>query len=358
MRLAAPWHNHGGSAGSAEPRRSRKGDCLVCHHRRRATIGVPMTAPRTSEESFTAGAGWLGTLDEVARALGRTHPGAGHRPVLDRTVAGQLTADFAHLLFPEQFADPHGGHGSLGVRHRLWVLGRAAWNLAHLVHDLGAHDCPHDTPCPLLPLAMDTAQQFVRDLPHLRDTLLLDAEAAVERDPATDSAAEVITTYPGFLATLVYRTAHRLWELGVPLLPRTMAEWAHSQTGIDIHPAAQIGPRFFIDHGTGVVIGETTAVGAGVTLYQGVTLGALSFPRDAAGHVVREAKRHPTLEDGVTVYAEATILGGHTVVGHHSEVGGNVWLTDTIPPYSRVVAPSHVERRRRAGAADPLPPAD
>ncbi len=317
-----------------------------------------MSARNLPRRESAALASWLGTLDEAARALGRTNPGAGVRPVLDRTVAGQLVADFAHVLFPEQFADPHGGHGSLAARHRLWVLGRAAWQLAHLVHDLGAHECPANAPCPRLPTAVDTAQHLVQDLPRIRDLLLLDAEAAVHRDPATDSVAEVITTYPGFLATLVYRTAHRLWELGVPLLPRTMAEWAHSQTGIDIHPAAQIGPRFFIDHGTGVVIGETTTVGAGVTLYQGVTLGAVSFPRDEAGHVVREAKRHPTLEDGVTVYAEATILGGATVVGHHSEVGGNVWLTDSVPPYSLVVAPAHVEQRRRSGPLESLPPED
>ncbi len=317
-----------------------------------------MSARNLPRRESAALASWLGTLDEAARALGRTNPGAGLRPMLDRTVAGQLVADFAHVLFPEHFADPHGGHGSLAARHRLWVLGRAAWQLAHLVHDLGAHECPANAPCPRLPTAVDTAQHLVKDLPRIRDLLLLDAEAAVHRDPATDSVAEVITTYPGFLATLVYRTAHRLWELGVPLLPRTMAEWAHSQTGIDIHPAAQIGPRFFIDHGTGVVIGETTTVGAGVTLYQGVTLGAVSFPRDEAGHVVREAKRHPTLEDGVTVYAEATILGGATVVGRHSEVGGNVWLTDSVPPYSLVVAPAHVEQRRRSGPLESLPPED
>lgn len=304
-----------------------------------------MTASHAAPDSPAGLAGgWIAHLDEVARALSGA-PGTGHRPVLDRSVAGDLIADMAHLLFPEQFADRLGGHGSLGARHRLWVVGRAGWTLARLAHDLTAHACPADAPCPQLPRAVETTQQFLGDLPALRDTLRQDAEAAVHRDPATDSLAEVITTYPGFLATLVYRAAHRLWELGVPLLPRTLSEWAHSETGIDIHPAAVIGPRFFIDHGTGVVIGETTTVGAGVTVYQGVTLGALSFPRDADGHVVREPKRHPTLEDHVTVYAEATILGGHTVIGHHSEVGGNVWLTDSVPPYSRVVSSPRVDRR-------------
>jgi len=297
---------------------------------------------------------WLQRLDKVARTLGRTEPGAGHRPVLDRTLAGQLVADLAHLLFPEQFADPKAGQGGVGVRHRLWVLGRVSWSLMHLLHELTVHECPPDRPCPELPVAMARTGQFIDQLPQVRDTLLLDARAAVDGDPATDSTTEVITTYPGFFATLVYRVAHVLWELSVPLLPRALTEWAHSQTGIDIHPGAQIGPRFFIDHGTGVVIGETTSVGTGVTLYQGVTLGAISFPHDAEGRVVREAKRHPTLEDGVTVYAEATILGGRTVVGHHSEVGGNVWLTESVPPYSRVVAPHRVEHLSRT--AHPLPP--
>ncbi|MGC8489563.1 MAG: serine O-acetyltransferase, partial [Clostridia bacterium] len=134
--------------------------------------------------------------------------------------------------------------------------------------------------------------------------------------------------------------------------PRMMTEWAHGRTGIDIHPAATIGPRFFIDHGTGVVIGETTVIGAGVTLYQGVTLGALNFPRDDDGNIVRGQKRHPTIEDGVVIYAEATILGGETVVGAQSEIGGNVWLTHGVPPKSRVVAPAQLELRQPRAPSD------
>ena len=149
-----------------------------------------MTAPHTAPEGWAGG--WIAHLDVVARALGG-EPGTGHRPVLDRTVAGDLIADVAHLLFPEQFADRLGGHGSLGSRHRLWVLGRAGWTLAHLVHDLTPHACPADAPCPDLPRAVDTTQQFLGDLPALRGTLMQDAEAAVHGDPATDSVAEVIT---------------------------------------------------------------------------------------------------------------------------------------------------------------------
>jgi serine O-acetyltransferase len=137
-------------------------------------------------------------------------------------------------------------------------------------------------------------------------------------------------------AITVFRVAHELHELGVPLIPRMMTEYAHSKTGIDIHPGATIGRRFFIDHGTGVVIGETTLIGDDVKLYQGVTLGALSMPRDEAGALIRETKRHPTLEDGVTIYAGATILGGNTVIGANSVIGANTWITESVPPNTRV----------------------
>jgi serine O-acetyltransferase len=178
---------------------------------------------------------------------------------------------------------------------------------------------------------------FLERLPELRELLAADAQAAYDGDPACRGIDEVIFCYPGFDAVTVYRLAHELWQLGVPFIPRMMTEWAHRETGIDIHPGAKIGRRFFIDHGTGVVIGETCVIGDDVKLYQGVTLGALSFPRDEAGNLIRNRKRHPTIEDRVVIYANATILGGDTVIGHDSVIGSSVWLTQSVAPYSTVV---------------------
>ena len=162
-------------------------------------------------------------------------------------------------------------------------------------------------------------------------------QAAYDGDPACKSLDEVIFCYPGLEAITVYRLAHVLYELDIPFIPRMMTEWAHSRTGIDIHPGAKIGEHFFIDHGTGVVIGETTEIGEHVKLYQGVTLGALSFATDGDGNLVRGHKRHPTLEDRVVVYANATILGGETVVGHDAVIGSSVWLTQSVAPNTTVV---------------------
>lgn len=185
-------------------------------------------------------------------------------------------------------------------------------------------------------LGDEKAIAFLEQLPELRRILALDAQAAYDGDPACKSLDEVIFCYPGFEAVTVYRLAHLLHELGVPLIPRMMTEWAHSRTGIDIHPGAKIGKHFFIDHGTGVVIGETCEIGDHVKIYQGVTLGALSFPTDAEGKLVRGLKRHPTIEDRVVIYANATILGGETVIGHDSVIGSSVWLTSSVPPYTTV----------------------
>lgn len=184
--------------------------------------------------------------------------------------------------------------------------------------------------------------EFFAQLPELHDLLLEDAQATMAFDPAATSLEEVITTYPGFHAITIYRLAHRLVQLGVPLLPRMLTEHAHSKTGIDIHPAAQIGRSFFIDHGTGIVIGATCIIGDNVKLYQGVTLGALQVEKSLAN-----TKRHPTIENDVIIYANATILGGETVVGHHSILGGNVWITRSLPPYSRVYHESKVSVRNK-----------
>ena len=178
---------------------------------------------------------------------------------------------------------------------------------------------------------------FLDRLPELRETLATDVQAAYDGDPACKGADEVIFCYPGLEAVTVHRLAHLLYELDIPFIPRMMAEWAHSRTGIDIHPGATIGPYFFIDHGTGVVIGETCQIGSHVKLYQGVTLGALSFPKDDNGELVRDSKRHPTIGDRVVVYASATILGGETVVGHDSVIGSSVWLTRSVEPHTTIL---------------------
>lgn len=173
-------------------------------------------------------------------------------------------------------------------------------------------------------------------LPEVQRVLHMDIEAGYEGDPAARSTMEVVMSYPGFFAIAVHRIAHILYGEGVPLIPRVMSEHAHSLTGIDIHPGAAIGPAFFIDHGTGVVIGETAVIGARVKLYQGVTLGALSFPKDEQGRLIKGIKRHPNVGDDVIIYAGATILGGDTTIGHDSVIGGNVWLTHSVPPHSTV----------------------
>ncbi len=197
-------------------------------------------------------------------------------------------------------------------------------------------ECESQAAAPCASFAKSLSTQFLGRLPEIRAMLLADVQAAFDGDPAAANLDEVILAYPGLLAITVYRVAHELHGLGVPLMPRIMTEWAHAQTGADIHPGAHIGPSFFVDHATGVVIGETTDIGAHVKLYQGVTLGALSVPRDGEGRAIRGAKRHPTVEDGVTVYANATVLGGTTTLGEESVIGGSVFITKTVPPGSRV----------------------
>ena len=204
------------------------------------------------------------------------------------------------------------------------------------------------------PRAQDLTQVFLKRLPAIRALLVSDVQAAFDGDPAASNLDEVILAYPGLLAVSVYRVAHALYDLGVPMMARIMTEWAHSKTGCDIHPGATIGAGFFVDHATGVVIGETTHIGEGVKLYQGVTLGALSFPRDATGQIIRGKKRHPTVESGSTLYANATVLGGQTVVGADSVIGGSVFLTHSVPARSRVsLKEPELRVATRDGAAEP-----
>lgn len=200
--------------------------------------------------------------------------------------------------------------------------------------------------------AGEATHAFLESVPRVRAVLAEDVSAAEEGDPAATGTDEIILAYPGMLATSIYRFAHELHLLTVPLVPRVMTEWAHRMTGVDIHPGATIGPKFFIDHGTGVVIGETTLIGESVKLYQGVTLGALSFPKDDRGRIIREAKRHPTVQDHVTIYANAIVLGGDTVVGAHSVIGGSVFLTTSVPPHSTVtITPPDLRFKTRDGVS-------
>jgi serine O-acetyltransferase len=186
--------------------------------------------------------------------------------------------------------------------------------------------------------ALDITDRLLAGLPSIRRVLGEDLLAAYEGDPAASSVVEVLMSYPFVQTISTHRLAHVLYQEGVPLLPRMMAELAHSRTGSDIHPGAIIGPGFFIDHGTGVVIGETAVIGRGVKLYQGVTLGALSFRKDEDGNPIKGIKRHPNLEDNVTIYAGATVLGGKTTIGRNSVIGGNCWITASVPPDTVVMS--------------------
>ncbi len=187
-------------------------------------------------------------------------------------------------------------------------------------------------------------QAFMEQIPEIRETLLMDAQAICQGDPAAVDLTEVIRTYPGFYAIAVYRLAHTFFELDVPLIPRILTEYAHSKTGIDIHPAARIGSRFCIDHGTGVVIGGSCDIGSDVKIYQGVTLGALSVKKEMAN-----TKRHPTIEDRVVIYAGATILGGGTTIGHDAIIGGNVWITKSVPAHCRIYYTGYLRQRHKDG---------
>jgi serine O-acetyltransferase len=194
--------------------------------------------------------------------------------------------------------------------------------------------------------AESAAATLLNALPAIRAILGEDLRAAYEGDPAATSVLEVLLSYPFVQAIATHRIAHELYLMKIPLLPRMLSEVAHSRTGIDIHPGARIGPGFFIDHGTGVVIGETTVIGRGVKLYQGVTLGALSFPKGPDGNPIKGVKRHPNIEDNVTLYAGATVLGGETTIGRNSVIGGNCWITASVPPDTLVMSEPTRQRHR------------
>ena len=228
------------------------------------------------------------------------------------------------LMFPEQAKKQY--HSEAYILDKFIVL---KGDLIDMLDGM-TKPMPHD--------AEATSERFFEELPNVYRLLTTDMQAILDGDPASTCEYEVIRAYPGFYAIVFYRLAHELFKLGVPIVPRIITEYAHSKTGIDIHPGAEVGESFFIDHGTGIVIGETTLIGNHVKVYQGVTLGALSVSKDLA-----QTKRHPTIEDGSVIYAGATILGGETVIGKNSIVGGNVWLTRSIPAETRVYHQAQVK---------------
>jgi len=284
----------------------------------------------------------------------------GHCPLPNYETVISATEDLKEVLYP-------------GYRRRDRLhLGNVTYHVGDLIDGLhdrltlqiaramchGAGANTHCTPqqrAEYEALGQAKTVAFLEQLPELRKILALDVQAAYDGDPACKSLDEVIFCYPGLEAVTVYRLAHQLHELGVPLIPRMMTEWAHSKTGIDIHPGAKIGRYFFIDHGTGVVIGETCEIGDWVKLYQGVTLGALSFPTDAEGKLIRGKKRHPTIEDRVVIYANATLLGGDTLIGHDSVIGSSVWLTRSVAPHTTVTL-EKPKLRMRGGESDEFQP--
>ncbi|NLM17957.1 MAG: serine acetyltransferase [Candidatus Riflebacteria bacterium] len=261
-----------------------------------------------------------------------------HSPLPDKKVVADIIEDIFAVLYPGYFGSRDICFDSVEIRISYTValvFDKLAKQIRNeLIHSCcGANkECTHcdDT-------SEEIALQFLEGIPALREELDYDVEAAYKHDPAATSFDEIIFSYPGLQAITVHRVAHFFYSSGLRLIPRIMSEWAHSQTGIDIHPGAKIGKAFFIDHGTGVVIGETTIIGDYVAMYQGVTLGALNFPHDQSGRIIKGQRRHPRIEDSVVIYAGATILGGETVIGEHSVIGGNVWLVESVPAYSKVI---------------------
>lgn len=260
----------------------------------------------------------------------------GDEPIHFSTSVKEMIDKFREILFPGYFSSEKVDGVNLAYN-----LGQGLSQLYEVLSEQIIHVLRHD--CLRYGQACsecenrgnEIALKVIRAIPDLRLCLAEDVKGAYEGDPAAKSHDEVIFSYPGLYAITVYRIANILFKLGVPQLPRIMTEHAHSLTGIDIHPGAQIGKKFVIDHGTGIVVGETSVIGNNVRIYQNVTIGALSLPPNA-GEKLRGAKRHPTIEDDVIIYSGATILGGETIVGTRSVVGGNVWLTNSIPPDTKV----------------------
>jgi serine O-acetyltransferase len=278
-----------------------------------------------------------GMLDSYASDLRGHHIGRKHLP--SREEIFEIIELLFQLFYPGYYGRQDLTKGNLEY-HVVTLVSTLREKLATQIEEClcwsseSAHDekklgprCAH---------SRRLASELLERLPAIRNSLLHDVQAAYDGDPAAASIDEIILAYPGLMAVTVHRVAHEIHQLDVPLMPRIMSEWAHSRSGADIHPGARIGNSFFIDHATGVVVGETCDIGKNVKMYQGVTLGAISHPKDERGRVIRNTKRHPTVNDAVTLYANATVLGGQTVVGNGSVVGGSVFLTRSIPQRTRV----------------------
>jgi len=268
----------------------------------------------------------------ASQSEGNRFSHTGPEPIPSRVSIIDILQRACRIIYPGYFTDT-----DIDEVNIPYYLGQETTDLFEVLSQQVAYAIKHDCLRFNLPCTnceergQLIALQFLRDLPALQEMLALDVHAAFEGDPASKNFDEIIFGYPGLFAVTVYRIAHNLHQQKVPLMPRIMTEYAHGLTGIDIHPGVQIGQSFFIDHGTGVVIGETTMIGNRVRIYQGVTLGALSLSKEDC-EKLREQKRHPTIEDDVIIYANATILGGNTIIGARSVIGGNVWLTESVPP--------------------------
>jgi len=252
--------------------------------------------------------------------------------VPSKRAVGRICEDLLQLIFPGFHDDDAVQHNSIEelTAARLFSVTKRLTEQVRKAVRIGDPHKPTGRTPPII-------RKFCQALAEVRDLLRTDIEAAFDGDPATLHREEVILSYPFLEAVAIQRLAHRLYHYGAPVVPRMMTEWAHSRTGIDIHPGASIGTHFFIDHGTGVVIGETCNIGNRVKLYHGVTLGARSFVKDEGGHIVKGGKRHPDVEDNVTIYPNSTVLGGETVVGANSTIGANVFIMQSVPPNSLVI---------------------
>jgi len=285
-------------------------------------------------------------IENLVGEIARTYQGdsginfidASNLPVRSKIIA------ILDLLFEVLFPG-YTGRRTITKSNINFIVGDILWQLATALSEQMERSFQYQCrikkcdACDCRTMAENVTQHLLARLPKIREMLKGDVRAAFDGDPAAKSYEEIVISYPCIIAIATYRIAHELYIKQVPLIPRIMAECAHAKTGIDIHPGAKIGHNFFIDHGTGVVIGETTVIGDNVKIYQGATLGALSFPKDERGRIIKGGKRHPTIEDNVTIYAEATILGD-IVIGKGAVIGGNVWIKDSVPAGVTVTSPN------------------
>ncbi len=306
---------------------------IVIIYEFRRTVPARQTQGETMEQNYQD---WhQAILDTAVELTGDEDHGssasyAGLREMSVQLLLHLRTAMYPHIFSGDKDGRRHSDICVLSLQNAFVLLQQA---LRKVLPDGGPYE--------------EDALELIRELPAIKAVLDQDVESAYRGDPAAKSTDEIMLTYPAFEAISVFRIAHKLYRMGVPILPRMMTEYAHQLTGIDIHPGAEIGPWFFIDHGTGVVIGETTTIGHHVKLYQGVTLGAKSFDVNPDGSLVKGIKRHPDIGNNVVIYAGATVLGGNTVIGDNCVIGGNVWLTHSVAPGETVLASSAGQNRSK-----------